>query len=159
MKTKHFFLAVSLVFALAFIFGCSNNNDDDHTYYDNNDDNRTYYAASYGITNAAICSEFDAMITGNSSSNLDDLEGIGYSFDDVKDIWTLYRISSFGLWIGSQGGYTENSLRDYCSNTWGFTPQEQNAYMKGLNQRGNQLTIHFSSDPVYCYVILYVEKE
>jgi hypothetical protein len=68
--------------------------------------------------------------------------------------------------LSSQGGYTEDVLRAKITQG-GLTPSELNAYMRGLNQRGNQLTILLPSEIVAfyisnnssCYAVLYVEKE
>jgi len=143
-KTRGFLLAAAIVAMALLTLSCS----------DSNDDHSTFYLATYGINNSQVCSEIDEMLIGNSN-NMDDMEGVGLSFTDVKNSWTYYRSSFFGSFLGDQYGVTEDDLRNH----FGLPPSEFNTYMRGLNQRGNQLTVHFSLNPTYCYVIAYVEKE
>jgi len=126
----------------------------------------SYYTSLYGISDVATCQYLDAMLLGGGSMTEDDWEGKGYSFADVKGAWDQYRLSGTGVMLSSQGGYTEDVLRAKITQG-GLTPSELNAYMRGLNQRGNQLTIllpseivaFYNSNNSSCYAVLYVEKE
>jgi len=159
MKTKRFLLTAGLVLATAFTLSCSSD--------DSNNDDGTYYAASYGINNAAECERMNAMLVGNNSIMTEsDWEGVGYSFADVKGIWDYYRVSNLGKLLSTSSGLTEDEVRNKILSYQDLqllTPQELNAYFRGLNNRGNQLTIlfadEFSASPDVCFVILYVEKE
>jgi hypothetical protein len=108
----------------------------------------------------------DEMLLGGGTMTEDDWEGKGFSFADVKGVWDQYRVSGTGAMLSSQGGYTEDVLRTKITQG-GLTPSELNAYMRGLNQRGNNLTILLPSEIVAfyngnnssCYAVLYVENE
>ncbi len=154
--------SISMLFAvvfaaMAFTLSCSSENGDEHTYY----------AASYGINNVAECERMNAMLIGNNSIMTEsDWEGVGYSFTDVKGVWDSYRVSNLGRLLSTSSKLTEGEVRNKILSYQDLqllTPQELNAYFRGLNNRGNQLTVlfsdEFSASPDVCFVILYVEKE
>ena len=183
-KTSFISLTASLVLAITFTLSCSGNDGDDDdpggdlpplvpsssslpapssSSYSSSIPSSSYYVSLYGISDAATCQYMDEMLLGVTE---DDWEAKGFSFADMKGAWDQYRVSGTGAMLFSQGGYTEDVLR--AKMTQGaLTPSELNDYMRGLNQRGNVLSIHFPSEIVafyngnnsFCYAVLYVENE
>jgi hypothetical protein len=158
-KIKMFSLTACFMLAMAFTLSCSSGG--------GGDDN-TYYISLYGISEVTTCQYLDEMLLGLGGGSMteDDWEGKGYFFADVKGAWDQYRLSGTGVMLSSQGGYTEDVLRAKMTQG-GLTTSELNAYMRGLNQRGNNLTMllpseivaFYNSNNSSCYAVLYVEKE
>jgi len=165
-KIKMFALTACFMLAMAFTLSCSSGGGGDDEAPLPSPRANTYYISLYGISEVTTCQYLDEMLLGLGGGTEDDWEGKGYSFADVKDVWTQYRLSGTGVMLSSQGGYTEDVLRAKMTQG-GLTPSELNAYMRGLNQRGNNLTMllpseivaFYNSNNSSCYAVLYVEKE
>jgi hypothetical protein len=157
MKThKRFLVAASFALALAFTISCSSDDGDEDTYQPPSKAN-TYFYSIYGFTNVDFC---NYMLDNTDENSLSDesLAGEEFTFEDVKKGWLELKTIS-GVTLESMNNYPESSLRNDLMISGGLAPSQVNAFMDELNKRKNSFIFGYSSDPRYCMLAMYFEKE
>jgi hypothetical protein len=160
-----FAFVAALGLALTFTFSCSSSGGNDDDPSPSPPKANMYFQSSLGLSNSGICDYLDEVLASSGGSVQDDdaLEARELTFDMVrKDYLDIKSLLGNGVSaIENSNHIPESELRQQLSVSAGLTPTQLDAFMRGLNNRGNNSYIGFPADgyKMYCYIYVYIEKE